>query len=36
MESYNLVSAERTGLISIESIDGPFRPKAPVAAGGPK
>ncbi len=36
MESYNLVSAERTGLISIESIDGPFRPKSPVAAGGPR
>jgi formate dehydrogenase beta subunit len=36
MESYNLASAERTGLISIESIDGPLRPKSPVAAGGPK
>jgi NADPH-dependent glutamate synthase beta subunit-like oxidoreductase/NAD-dependent dihydropyrimidine dehydrogenase PreA subunit len=36
MESYNLVSAERTGLISIESIDGPLRPKSPVAVGGPK
>jgi formate dehydrogenase (NADP+) beta subunit len=34
MESYNLASAERTGLISIESIDGPLRPKAPVATGG--
>jgi len=33
MESYNLVSAERTGLISVESIDGPLRPKAPVVAG---
>ncbi|MFY9701086.1 MAG: FAD-dependent oxidoreductase [Terriglobales bacterium] len=36
MESYNLVSAEPTGLISVEAIDGPLRPKAPVAAGGPK
>jgi NADPH-dependent glutamate synthase beta subunit-like oxidoreductase len=36
MESYNLVSAERTGLISIESIGGPLRPKSPVAAGGPR
>ncbi|MGA7557640.1 MAG: FAD-dependent oxidoreductase [Terriglobales bacterium] len=36
MESYNLVSAERTGLISVESIDGPLRPKSPVTAGGPK
>jgi formate dehydrogenase (NADP+) beta subunit len=36
MESYNLVSAEPTGLISIEAIDGPLRPKAPVMAGGPK
>ena len=36
MESYNLVSAERTGLISIESIDGPLRPKSPVATGGPR
>ncbi len=36
MESYNLVSAERTGLISVESIDGPLRPKSPVAAGGPR
>ena len=36
MESYNLASAERTGLISIESIDGPLRPKSPVAAGGPR
>ena len=25
MESYNLVTAEATGLISIESIDAPFR-----------
>jgi formate dehydrogenase (NADP+) beta subunit len=36
MESYNLASAERTGLISIESIDGPLRPKSPIAVGGPK
>ena len=36
MESYNLVSAESTGLISVESIDGPLRPKSPVTAGGPK
>ncbi len=36
MESYNLVSAEATGLISIEAIDGPLRPKAPVTAGGPR
>ena len=36
MESYNLVSAERTGLISIEAIDGPLRSKAPVTAGGPR
>ena len=34
MESYNLVSAEATGLISIEAIDAPLRPKAPVTAGG--
>ena len=25
MESYNLVTAEPTGLISVESIDAPFR-----------
>jgi formate dehydrogenase (NADP+) beta subunit len=36
MESYNLVSAERTGLISIEAIDGPLRPKAAVIVGGPR
>jgi hypothetical protein len=30
MESYNLIPAEPTGLISIESIDAPFR--AAVAA----
>ena len=34
MESYNLVSAEPTGLISVEAIDGPFRPQVPVATGG--
>ncbi len=34
MESYNLVPAEPTGLISIEAIDAPFRAKPPVAAGG--
>jgi len=28
MESYNLIPAEATGLISIQSIDEPFRPKA--------
>jgi formate dehydrogenase beta subunit len=31
MESYSLVPAEPTGLISIEALDGPFRPKAPLA-----
>ena len=36
MESYNLVPAEPTGLISIEAIDAPFRAKAPAPAGGPK
>jgi NADPH-dependent glutamate synthase beta subunit-like oxidoreductase len=36
MESYNLDSAEPTGLISVEAIDGPLRPKSPVTAGGPK
>jgi formate dehydrogenase (NADP+) beta subunit len=36
MESYNLASAEPTGLISIESIDAPLRPKSPAAAGGPR
>jgi len=36
MESYNLVSAEPTKLISVEAIDGPLRPKAPVTAGGPR
>jgi ferredoxin len=36
MESYNLLSAEPTGLMSVEAIDGPFRPKSPVTAGGPK
>ena len=36
MESYNLISAEQTGLISIEAIDGPLRPQAPVTTGGPR
>jgi ferredoxin len=36
MESYNLVSAEPTRLISVEAIDGPFRAKSPVATGGPR
>ena len=36
MESYNLASSEATGLISIEAIDGPLRPKSPVTAGGPR
>lgn len=36
MESYNLVPAEATGLISIEAIDGPFRAKPPVAGVGAK
>jgi NADPH-dependent glutamate synthase beta subunit-like oxidoreductase len=36
MESYSLVSAEPTGLISVEAIDGPLRAKSPVTAGGPK
>jgi formate dehydrogenase (NADP+) beta subunit len=36
MESYNLVPAEPTGLISIEAIDGPFRTKAPAASGSPR
>ncbi len=36
MESYNLASAERTGLISIEAIDGPLRPRSPLTAGGAK
>jgi len=33
MESYNLVPAEPTGLISIEAIDRPFGTKAPAASG---
>ena len=33
MESYNLVPSEPTGLISIETLDGPFRPKAAAPAG---
>ncbi|MGA8150779.1 MAG: FAD-dependent oxidoreductase [Terriglobales bacterium] len=36
MESYNLLPAEATGLISIEAIDGPFRAKAPLAGAGPR
>jgi len=36
MESYNLIPAEATGLISIEAIDAPFRAKAPAPVGGPK
>jgi ferredoxin len=32
MESYNLVSADPTGLISVESIDRPLRPR-PLLAG---
>jgi formate dehydrogenase (NADP+) beta subunit len=36
MESYNLVSSEPTGLISVEAIDGPLRPKAPGAVGSPR
>jgi len=34
MESYNLVSAEPTRLISVEAIDGPLRSKLPVTTGG--
>ena len=36
MESYNLIPAEPTGLISIEAIDAPFRAKPAVVLGGPK
>jgi len=36
MESYNLLPAEKTGLISIEAIDGPFRAKAPLVGAGPR
>jgi formate dehydrogenase beta subunit len=36
MESYNLIPAEPTGLISVEAIDGPLRPKAPAAAASPR
>jgi len=32
MESYNLVSADPTGLISVESIDRPLRFRPPLAA----
>jgi formate dehydrogenase (NADP+) beta subunit len=31
MESYNLIPAEPTGLVSIEALDGPFRAKSPTA-----
>jgi formate dehydrogenase (NADP+) beta subunit len=33
MESYNLISAEPTGLISVEAIDGPLRASSPAAGG---
>ncbi len=36
MESYNLVSAEPTGLISVEAIDGPLRASSPAMVGGSK
>ncbi|HVJ08530.1 MAG TPA: FAD-dependent oxidoreductase [Acidisarcina sp.] len=36
MESYNLIPAEPTGLISIETIDGPFRTKAPAMGRSPR
>jgi len=32
MESYSLVSTEPTGLISVESIDRPLRPRLPQAS----
>ena len=35
MESYNLVPAEATGLISVEALDGPLRPKASVGGASP-
>jgi hypothetical protein len=35
MESYNLIPAEATGLISVEAIDSGVRPKTS-AAGAPK
>jgi formate dehydrogenase (NADP+) beta subunit len=36
MESYRLVPAEPTGLISIETLDGPFRHQAPLAGASPR
>jgi hypothetical protein len=36
MESYNLVPAEATGLISVEAIDAGARARVPVAGGAPK
>jgi ferredoxin len=36
MESYNLVPAEATGLISVEALDGPLRPKASVGSTSPR
>ena len=36
MESYSLVPAEPTGLISIEALDGPFRPKGPFVGASPR
>ena len=36
MESYRLVPAGATGLISIETLDGSFRPKAPLATASPR
>jgi formate dehydrogenase beta subunit len=36
MESYNLIPAEPTGLISVEAIDAGARARVPVAGGTPK
>jgi len=36
MESYNLLPAEPTGLISIEAIDGPLRARAPLTGASPR
>jgi hypothetical protein len=36
MESYNLIPAEATGLISVEAIDAGVRPKTTTAAGASK
>jgi NADPH-dependent glutamate synthase beta subunit-like oxidoreductase len=36
MESYNLVPAEATGLISVEALDGPLRPKASLGGASPR